>query len=217
MSEWEKIKKEYKELPIPTNGPHQVLEAIQRAEQKRKQRRSLISYGTVVAALMLVLLLPGVLFLNGGAKAENYSAKFDDAMVESSKNSSVSVMEKTESAQEKENPVPEAGKYDAIASNDTADNLYIMSEDEQHAFWTEYKEAISAEIVRQMQERMQNKAATYYVKSEAYPEGFEILSEEQSYYINEEGTLVFVFEAGTVAPEEQGIQEFTIPKEVAAP
>lgn len=223
MTEWEKLKKEYKELPIPSNGPHQVQEAIKRARKKRIRWQGITRYGTVAAAVFVVLLLPGILWLSGGLKSDNYCEDF--AVEESaSKNMSPFFSGKADGAPEQEEPLQsdgwddmESGQFDGMVSNDAADNLYIMSEQKQTVFWAAHKEAVSAEIVRQMKERMQNGAATYYVKSEAYPEGFELLSERQSYYINEEGFLVVVFEAGTVAPKEQGDEEFVIPKEVAAP
>lgn len=218
MTEWENLKKEYRELPIPTNGPHQVLEAVRRAQKKRKRWQSITRYGTVAAALFVILLLPGMFLLQGGAKSGNNSVsiKEEEGVSENRTMPFYDKKEKSEQSADT-NSAPLTDELECGVSADAADSLYAVSEQEKRAFWAEHKESIQQEIIRQMEERMQNGTVTYYVKSEAYPEEFNILSEEQSCYINQEGFLVVVFEAGTVAPEEQGIQEFTIPKEVATP
>ena len=44
-----------------------------------------------------------------------------------------------------------------------------------------------------------------------------IVDNSVEYYINEEELYVIVFEAGEIAPEEQGRLEFVIPAEVVSP
>ena len=44
-----------------------------------------------------------------------------------------------------------------------------------------------------------------------------VIDNSIEYYINEQGLLVIVLEAGESAQEEQGAMEFVIPKEVVSP
>lgn len=244
MTEWEQIKKEYREIPVPANGPHQVLTVMAEAKKKRNRFKRLTQYGTVAAAaLLVVLLLPGMLLFSGGFGASEDNAAMEaDCAVESTGSAGGWVT--TESANDMgmvpaTNSVatlaPEQG-YDGMANKDTAvtedASNYSMSDKtavaenstenklqklEERFFTAEEQEAISKEILKQMEERMRENGETYYIKSEEYPEGFEQIAKEQEYYVNADGLLVVVFRAGVVAPKEQGAVEFIIPAEVVSP
>ena len=75
MTQWEQIKNEYRELPVPEGGRQQMLQAMADAKQKRNRRKRLTGYGTVVAAALLVVLLgPGMRLFSGGFASMNDSA-----------------------------------------------------------------------------------------------------------------------------------------------
>lgn len=242
MTEWEQIKKEYREIPIPTDGPHQMLEAIADAKRKRKRNswKHIAKYGSIVAAAMLVvIILPGILLFSGGFGGSNDMAVTESAVSKEdsigsdgwfTKDSAESVMEDINMAPaadtEYNNKTNAGGSSENGGMDFTVTPAVGQNNPEQSKNNTELKKeevltlplnAISAEILRQMEERMKAAGETYYIKSEAYPEGFEKITEEQEYYINEDGLFVIVFETGKVAPEEQGIVEFVIPAEVAVP
>lgn len=241
MTEWEQIKKEYREIPVPANGPHQLLQTIAEAKRKRNRIKRLAKYGTVAAAALLVLLLPGTLLFSGGfgANSENMfmeadcvaesvtqSATEDGWFMKGTLNDrdTVPASNSTPAPESTANNMTNAGgssmereeeyKYSVVDMLADA-NLEVV--EEKVSLGLEDREIISKEILRQMEERMQMDGETYYCKSEEYPEGFELISEEQEYYINGEGLLVIVFEAGVVAPEQQGMVEFIIPAEVFRP
>lgn len=242
MMEWEQMKKEYREIPIPADGPHQMLQAIAKAKQKRHRFKNLIKYSTVAAAALLVLLLPGMLLFSGGYGGKNESASMKaDCVTQSglnagggSKGNASSLF--TDSSESNGMAAPEsffdvelnAGgdtvlegerpKYSYDEANIQEEGMKdIVSETDLSAVTEEQKEAISREVLRQMEERIRLVGETYYIKANQYPDGFEQIGEEQKYYINEEGLLVVVFAAGAVAPEKQGMVEFIIPAEVYSP
>ena len=80
MTELEQLKKEYREIPVPADGPHQMLETIASAKRKRNRFKNLAKYGSVAAAAVLVLLLPGMLLFSG-----SFAAKEDSAYMEADK------------------------------------------------------------------------------------------------------------------------------------
>ena len=73
--EWEKIKAEYKEIPVPEHGIAQLEEVIEKAKYHRNRRKKWTAYGALAAALVLILFLPrsfgGGLELDFYKKAEN--------------------------------------------------------------------------------------------------------------------------------------------------
>ncbi|MBP3569399.1 MAG: DUF3298 domain-containing protein [Lachnospiraceae bacterium] len=265
MTEWEQIKKEYREIPVPTNGPHQMLRTIADAKRKRDRWKRITKYGSMVAAAMLVvLILPGIWLFSGGfggsedmaalesAVSNEESAesngwfKMDSAKTEDATENKIKVPamsadnNRVESAEENsdsyapkvENDAANAA-YGTNAGSDNAENTAdflptpsveqgnlkqstgnLRQEEELSSFPVD---AISKEILRQMEERMLETEETYYIKSATYPNGFESITAEQTYYINGDGLYVIQFEAGEVAPKEQGVIEFVIPAEVAAP
>lgn len=238
MTEWEQLKKEYEEIPVPANGPHQMLEVIAKAKQKRNQWKQAARYGTVAAAALLLLLFPGMLLFSGGfgAKSDNAYMEADCAIAEgassdgwlkgdrdSTKTPATNNMLSQEIAADSavnaggnSNAAEESQKY-SVDSTGVASEDVVRDEAEElktEVLWAGERENISKEVLRQMEERMQDGNETYYIKSKEYPDGFELVALEQKCYINEEGLLVIVFEAGTVAPKGQGEIEFIIPAEV---
>ena len=73
----------------------------------------------------------------------------------------------------------------------------------------DYVTALSAEVLRQMEERMAADESARY-----FPEEFSAIDPEQNFYFNGEGELVLVFDEYTIAPGSMGMSEFTIPAEV---
>lgn len=238
MTEWEQIKKEYQEIPVPADGPHQLLQTIADAKRKRNQWKRITKYGSIVAAAILVIVvLPGMLFFSQGFGGSKDMAATESAVSrEESTGSADGWFNKDSAANTVGNknmsPVlgtaaPEASldimadSSDSDITNESADTEYgvnVGASVEKSEGWSLLdREAISKEILRQMEKCIQEKNETYYIKSEVYPEGFELLAEGQPYYINTDGLYVIVFEAGEVAPKEQGMIEFVIPAEVALP
>ncbi len=223
MTEWEQIKKEYREIPIPTDGPHQMLEVMASAKRKRDQWKRVVKCGSgVAAALLVVILLPGIVFFNSGfGESKDMAAPetlFDSA---ESTGSSDGWFFATEAGTAEENKAeaPQSTASSEVdcdgAMNNVGSSAPVLENSAED--FSLCIENISAEILRQMETRMQENGETYYIKSELYPEGFEKISEEQNYYVNEDELYVIVFEAGTVAPEAMGVIEFIIPAEVAVP
>lgn len=78
-----------------------------------------------------------------------------------------------------------------------------------------YQTVISDNIKEQMKARMaEDEMLTYFIYSEEEPFGFKEVTEENNYYLNEDGELVIVFDEYEVAPGFMGVVEFTIPKDV---
>ncbi|MDD7642050.1 MAG: RsiV family protein [bacterium] len=79
-----------------------------------------------------------------------------------------------------------------------------------------YIETVSEEIKRQMAEQMAADENVYYwLHDEDIPEwNFKQISEDQSFYISEDGTLVICFNEGDVAPMYMGCVQFEMPATV---
>ena len=79
-----------------------------------------------------------------------------------------------------------------------------------------YIEAISAEILRQMEEQAANKQGNYFISGGIWREEdcFKEITADRNFYINAENKLVIVFDEYEVAPGSMGMPEFVIPEEV---
>lgn len=79
-----------------------------------------------------------------------------------------------------------------------------------------YIETVSAEIKRQMSEQMAEDENVYYwLNNTDIPEwNFKQVSEDQSFYISEEGRLVICFNEGDVAPMYMGCVSFEMPETI---
>lgn len=81
---------------------------------------------------------------------------------------------------------------------------------------SDYKRIISENIKKQMREQMAaDEGILYWIDNEEYPEwNFKEISDDTSFYINENGEVVICFNEGDVAPASMGTVEFTIPMDV---
>jgi hypothetical protein len=74
---------------------------------------------------------------------------------------------------------------------------------------------ISDNIKMQMEKQMaEDDSKIYFSKSDENVEGFKGIIGDESYYFNEKGEIVIVFDEYEVAPGYMGVVEFTIPKSV---
>lgn len=78
---------------------------------------------------------------------------------------------------------------------------------------SDYIRIISEEILQQMEYRVQNEGASFYIPGRGWSESdcFKEISPEQNFYINEENQLVIVFDEYEVASGNMGMPEFVIP------
>jgi hypothetical protein len=75
----------------------------------------------------------------------------------------------------------------------------------------DYIDTISEEIKQQMQDQMaadENKI--YFIKSDEEPSGFDKITDDTNFYINDDGNVVIVFDEYEVAPGYMGVVEFTL-------
>ena len=216
MTEWEQLKKEYREIPVPENGLSQMRQAMERARKKRSRLKNLAGYSTVAAAMLLLFLLPGMLMTGGfGTSGKDASMKADgreDAVAESNRFNKYTT-----------NDMAFAPTADGVSDNngrvgrqEKVESEAAESVREEIVFTEEQWEDIRAEVLRQMEERMYNDSMSYDIEGEQ-PDTFFAPGNYPEYYVNDEGLLVIVFEAGTMAPKELGILEFVIPAEVIRP
>lgn len=83
---------------------------------------------------------------------------------------------------------------------------------------TDYIDIISRNILEQMKAEMaENERYTYFIKSDEMEWGFDKITGEENFYLNESGELVISFDEYKVAPGFMGVVEFTIPKDVISP
>lgn len=79
----------------------------------------------------------------------------------------------------------------------------------------DYSTPIIENIVVQMREQMnQDENAMYWIDDEVEVLGVIKINNETSFYVNEEGNIVIVFNEGDVAPMCMGVVSFEIPSEV---
>ncbi|MDD4564639.1 MAG: RsiV family protein [Eubacteriales bacterium] len=83
---------------------------------------------------------------------------------------------------------------------------------------SDYAAAISDNIKEQMRDQMkQDPDLTYWVDGSDVPEwDFQSVGKDSTFYVNQDGNLVIVFDEGDVAPMFMGVAEFTIPSSVTA-
>ncbi len=79
---------------------------------------------------------------------------------------------------------------------------------------SDYISVLTQSIQRQMKERMEaDESLTYWVDSDIPAMDFTQLDPNATFYINEDGQLVIVFDEGDVAPMYMGVVEFSIDKQ----
>ena len=82
MTQWEQLKTEYKEIPVPVNGPTGMLAAMEEARQKKARHKKYVQYGSLAAAAMLVfLLMPAGMFRMGSKSAAPETAGRDNGIM----------------------------------------------------------------------------------------------------------------------------------------
>ena len=77
-----------------------------------------------------------------------------------------------------------------------------------------YVEAISQEILRQMQEANDAGTGVFWIDSEYDGLNFKSIDPNQNFYFDEGGNLVIAFDKYEVAPGVGGCPTFTIPRQV---
>lgn len=82
----------------------------------------------------------------------------------------------------------------------------------------DYITPISENIKEQMREEMRaDESKMYWIDSEdEIIEGFEVIKEDQNFYLNEEGQIVICFDEYEVAPGYMGLVEFAVDEEAVA-
>lgn len=81
----------------------------------------------------------------------------------------------------------------------------------------DYVTPISENIKEQMKQQMEEDDMNrYWLDQEVEEWNFKAIAEDQTFYINEEGSLVIGFNEGDVAPMYMGVVEFVIPDELIA-
>lgn len=79
----------------------------------------------------------------------------------------------------------------------------------------DYITPISDNIKKQMAEQMQaDERVCYWLDDEIDALNFKSITDETSFYLNEEGNVVIGFNEGDVAPMYMGAVEFEIPAEI---
>lgn len=80
----------------------------------------------------------------------------------------------------------------------------------------DYIAEISAEVLRQMEYRVQYEQANYFIPGGIWSDSecFKEISPDQEFYIDEYGQLVIVFDEYTVAAGTEGAPEFVMPAEI---
>lgn len=80
-----------------------------------------------------------------------------------------------------------------------------------------YVEAISQEILRQMQAENDAGTGMYWIDSEYEDLNFRAIDPDQNFYFDENGDLVIAFDKYEVAPGAAGCPRFTIPRTIYEP
>lgn len=79
----------------------------------------------------------------------------------------------------------------------------------------DYVTPISENIKEQMKQQMEEDDMNmYWLDQEVEEWNFKAISEDQTFYINENGNLVISFNEGDVAPMYMGVVEFEIPNDL---
>lgn len=80
----------------------------------------------------------------------------------------------------------------------------------------DYISEISTEILRKMEDRVENEGANYFIPGGIWSddECFKEISPDQEFYLTSDGLLVVVFDEYTVAPGSEGSPEFLMPYDI---
>lgn len=80
----------------------------------------------------------------------------------------------------------------------------------------DYISPISGEIKKQMKQQIEAGTGDYFMEGDEYAEGFKAIQENQNFYLNENGSIVIVFDEYEVGPGYIGSPEFVIPADVVS-
>ncbi len=209
--EWEQIKTEYKEIPVPKHGMAQIEEAMEKAVYHRSRRKKVTAYSAIAAALLLILVLPksflGEFLVNSSEEAENTTNGMGLAkdtaieLKEKEINSSVLYDSITEEIEDIEADM--AADFGVTESFGTVSSMLpVQKESGVESEWRiEVKDGDNILSIFLSKEEV--KAINQEI---SYQRGETIsISEEQAYYINEDGLLVVIWEETL---------EYILPKEV---
>lgn len=191
MTQWEQLKTEYREIPVPENTRGKICAAVTRAKEKKARLRMITKYTSLVAAAMLVLfLMPSAFFRMGSKSAAPESAmqNKNDAVCDTVFDMDMNFEMMEEPVMEEaamEEPAVEEGWFASGTATDAAPAEKICFTEEQY-------KAIEEEIFRQTGEHTIDTDAVY---------------DCNNYYINEQGLYVFVTDG----------EEYIIPAEVVSP
>ncbi len=217
--EWEKIKTEYKEIPVPEHGIAQIEEVIERAKYHRNRRKKWIAYGAVAAALLLILFLPrsfgGGLDLGFYKKAENATEMIVtkdtlsngsiEERVEDAITMDSSIVEEVADAESETNTdfSTEVSNHceSALKQNKPEDNSNLGLIIEVESGDSVFEVYLSKEEVQAI-----NKEISSQIENISEQSLFLGISTKQAYYINEDELLVVVW-------KEENL-EFIIPQNI---
>ena len=219
LEEMEQLKKEYQEIPVPEYGIDGVRAAMEKAKRKKRFRKRLVSYASVAAAAMLVVLVaPGVMLsmFSGGSANESANMGYDSMvkdMLGGAQKAESDVA--TESVSDGysygyESPEANGGEIAPGWFPETSKNKGTLASAFADA---ETREKIEAEMTRQIQSRMLEGEEVMEAIIAA-SQSIHFAEKEEEFHMDENGQLVIVFPAGELAPEKYGEIEFVIPDEV---
>lgn len=75
---------------------------------------------------------------------------------------------------------------------------------------SDFKSVVNKSILEQMSSANEKEEATFWIKNEENPDGFESIAEDQDFYLDVKGNLIIVFDEYEVAPGYMGCPEFVI-------
>lgn len=215
--EWEQIKTEYKEIPVPEHGMAQMEEAMERAVYHRSRRRKLTAYGAIAAALLLILVLPrsfmGGFGANSSEKAESTAGEIGvtkDNLAEfreEERNTSVFYDGIAEEMEDTE--LDMAADLGTIESFEVISSMPQLKQENtmvsELVIEVEKGDSILSICLSKEEVKAINQEISCQMERALEQSTFLGISEEQAYYINEDGLLVVVWEE-TI--------EFIIPKTI---
>mgnify|MGYP000985823315 FL=1 len=95
----------------------------------------------------------------------------------------------------------------------------IITLDQLFSSGSDYQTPISQNIKEQMRSQMKaDPNLTYWLDGSEVPQwDFQSVDPSTTFYVNQSGNLVIVFDEGQVAPMFMGAVEFTIPSSITSP
>lgn len=219
LEEMEQLKKEYQEIPVPEHGIDGVKAAIEKARQKKRLRKRLISYSSMAAAVVLALFVGPQMTLrmfSGGSSNEAASMGYE-SMVKDMFDNALKSEAESDAVQE---PWCDGagGAENYGGSGEVAPGWFPEAPKKKEAWLAAFpdeavRKKIEAEMTRQIQSRsLAGEEAMVMLSASSQFLDFEEKAAE--HHLDENGQLVIVFLAGELVPEKYGEIKFIIPDEV---